>query len=164
MQTLGDSSRTISGEKLGRGKSRGKNRPKPKRKLSEHFCGRANFWASMMKFGCQIGYKQFLLGGRPVYGVSLRFEFVVLVFLASDFLVPSYWVFGFYTYIYILLASKWNGNMFCRPSAHGKQTTSPNGKLGRLKFPFSQLAKILWKVFKTGSQENAKSRRRKLVR
>ncbi|KAI8043439.1 hypothetical protein M5D96_004771 [Drosophila gunungcola] len=48
--------------------------------------------------------------------------------------------------------------MFCKPAAHGKQTTSPFGKIEgktrqlgeRVKFLFSVLAKFLRKVFKLG--------------
>lgn len=70
---------------------------------------------------CQIGYKQFLLGS-PVYGVvflaviSLSLSLLLLLcgILACVFhlfLLPC-------SFFFSVLASKWNGNMFCGPTAH----------------------------------------------
>lgn len=71
---------------------------------------------------CQIGYKQFLLGS-PVYGVVFLAVISLSLSHSCCCCCAVFWP-AFFTYFsclvlfFSVLASKWNGNMFCGPTAH----------------------------------------------
>lgn len=154
-----DSRRTIGGENsAGKSEERIYSQTQAKKKVET----RTFLWSSkFLGFDDEIWLPNRLqaistCGSTSLWSFRARSEFVVLVFFGRRFLYLPFWVLVFIFTFFLFLASKWNGNMFCRPAAHGKQTTWPAGKLeGKtgqhgwlLKFSFSHVAKILRKVFK----------------